>query len=223
MSYRFLIARVAHKGVQITKLAKDSISTQKNQTLRFNPSKNKIHRIMPQNKPLINIAIFQRDIYLLAALLLADEKMKKYEETADVAAHDFEYEEIADVATHYFESEVNRLLISVAVFARQLLEIKPEMQKEICGTYQKKSQSESNDLRFHQACSKIIHAREIRPYNALYDIENTVTDRVFYTDKITILDEDGRDIVELAGMKFIKYCIKLSKYFIEVNNIIKGE
>ena len=172
--------------------------------------------------PIVNTAIFRRDVYFLSALLLADKKIAGLPE-------------IRDAAEEHFDGEANRLLVLAAVSARRFMDINAEPPKisEIiqspCGQYWTDyPKSPARPLHFRRACNSIIHADEIAPYGAPeFQAENAAAQtpesgksgkpRIPYSDKMVILGKynKARPRTELNCEKFVKCCIILSKYFSE--------
>ena len=162
--------------------------------------------------PIINIAVFRRDVYFLAALLLADKQIARLDQ-------------VKDAAKEHFDGEVNRLLVLVSVSARHLMDIQAESAQiagetaaAVCGEYwENYPKSKSLPLHFRKACNGVIHAEEIAPYAVHKPAASGKSGRVFYTDRIVVRSKkDGKNArAELNGEKFAKYCIMLSNNFME--------
>ena len=168
----------------------------------------------PASKPLspiINIAIFRRDVYFLSALLLADKKIA-------------EIDRIKDAANAHFDNEVNRLLVLISVSARQLIDIAEKsapipgkIGNSPCGKYWEKfPESASVPLYFRKSCNAIIHAEDITPYSAK---KSGDPGRAVYKGKIAIRgvmkNNNNNTRAELNGEEFVKCCIMLSDHFLE--------
>lgn len=95
---------------------------------------------------------FQRDLYLLTALILADEPMLQLGSWA------------AGLPEHC-SAEVGRLLILTAVAARQMMDVQGGIfGEEYCGEYCADVQRSGwRRLRFRRACNAIIHGLQITP------------------------------------------------------------
>ena len=116
---------------------------------------------MPTNDSqtqIVNTSYYRRDLYLLIALFLSDEKVARNEK----------FKEISEII---IESEVNHLLISIAIASRQLLDLRARtVSNEVCGEIWERldeipGKTRSQDLVFRKACNIIIHAVEILPYD----------------------------------------------------------
>ena len=115
---------------------------------------------------LINVSSYRRDLYQLISLLHADEKV------AGVG----EFKELSEV-NH--ETEVNRLLIWIAIASRQFLDMDERPSADsfngaICGRYWDAYTGDAlNDsvrnLRFRQASNILIHAVEVTSYDPDYE------------------------------------------------------
>ena len=152
---------------------------------------------------IVNLTYFRRDLYLLVALFLSDEK---------VARND-NYKEISEIVA---ESEVNHLLIGIAIASRQLLDIRRfSHSDEVCGEIWERFSEDwettpSQELGFRKACNIIIHAVEILPYDN--------PDLGYFTGNIVIRGRrQGRPSrINRANLDFQKFgecCIELIREF----------
>ena len=154
--------------------------------------------------PLIDVEGLRRDLYRLIALLLADERVD------DVDA----FRELADV---HHETEVNRLLIWVAIAVRQLLDLDDTTARQACGQlWPDLRRAASQDLTFRDACNKIIHAVEIVPYRLGGD-PATIPARARYDGTITIRGRwrGNNTHTHVDFRQFAEYCTELSSRFLK--------
>lgn len=157
-------------------------------------------------RPVLDILLFQRDVYLLLAMMLADEAIS-------------EISEFQDIATDNYENEVKRLLVLTAVSARQLMEsTKNKTKKKICGklhTHDDSEQTVLSKLIFWKACNSIIHAKDIIPYDDIAQnaSEEKIPERRCYKGTITVHSQyqGKREVAEINGQDYAKYCIMLGK------------
>lgn len=167
------------------------------------------------DSPIINIETFRRDVYLLTALLLADEQI------GNIA-------NIKNAANDYYESEVNRLLVLISVSARQFIDRDENIDQKIdtecdnCGKYWQDpdKRKDAKRLIFRQACNSIIHAEEIIAYDMVNDSTDSSPKKGFYAGTITIRGKrnnykcgkryTSKTRAELDGVEFAKYCIVLT-------------
>lgn len=162
------------------------------------------------SRPVVNLRVFEREVYMLSALLVSDEKLLAFDEVIDVAALNY-------------NSEVNRLFVFLAAAARQIMgryrtdaEVKKIKERQ-CGERWKDSRKKGNEkpdaLDFLQACHSIVHATELTATNA----HKVVNERMvnYYQDRVRILEEErGKGIkpaTDLDGMEFAVCCILLSR------------
>lgn len=158
-----------------------------------------------EHLPIINIPLLQRDAYFLLALLLADEKIA-------------EFDELLDTVEEHFETSVNQLLIWLSTASRQMLELSnSDIKDNPCGKFQIHPDAEAMVLTFHKACSTIIHAVEIIPYETSETAKSKRlgADKQFYKGRLTIRGKNKKQeqIIELDGRKYIESVIMLSGIF----------
>lgn len=153
---------------------------------------------------IINIPLLQRDAYFLLALLLADEKIAQFDE-------------LLDTVEEHFEASVNQLLIWLSTASRQMLEqSNSDIKDNPCGKFQIHPDTEAMELTFHKACSTIIHATEIIPYETTGDTSKQLgEERQFYKGRLTIRGKNKKreQRIVLDGQKFIESVIMLSRIF----------
>ena len=163
---------------------------------------------MPANgtDPIFSIPLLRRDLYLLAALLEADARLT-------------EKGHVASVVDEHYEGEAMHLLISIALFVRQMLDIEgPEYR--VAGQtvgrhyedYPDTGKEEAVPLRM--ACNKIIHARRIWLYNTGDRLATGAPARTTYDGTIVIRsysrhDRKVRPHTYLSGDGYIQSCIML--------------
>ena len=164
--------------------------------------------------PNINVVSLREDVYRLVCMLLADEK---------VSAQPLFQEAAADI----HEKEVNRLLIWIAIAARQLLEIDQTDEEQSCGIlWNDFPDGTKETLTFRKACDKIIHANEIIAYPIPYDPipdESSVTTGEsplrHYAGTITIRTTASKRYkasrCELDFETFAGYCFRIAERFTE--------
>ena len=158
------------------------------------------------NLPIISIPHLQRDAYFLLALLLADEKIAQFDE-------------LLDTVEEHFEGSVNQLLIWLSTASRQMLELsKSDIKDNKCGKYWINLTSPPRELTFRQACSTIIHATEIVPYETKGNTSKQLgAAKQFYTGRLTIRGKNKKreQIIELdcPGSETCETVIMLSRIF----------
>ena len=154
--------------------------------------------------PVVNVAALRRDIYRLVVLLLADEKV------AEVAA----FRDLADSESNH-ESEVSRLLIWVSIACRQLLNIKEHhTETTTCGRFCRDYPRVAwGNLTFVAACSSVIHAVELLPFDLPED-DDRAPARRRYTGTITIRGRGRRNRLGTRAVvdfpRFAECCVSLS-------------
>ncbi len=161
-------------------------------------------------KPIVNMLMLRRDVYLLASLLLADKKMAS------------SIRKTSDWTQDLYENEVNRLMLLVATVARGLLDLSEEshIENQSCGEYWPEfPKKKEKPLTFRRACNSVIHAKEILPYLApkrapKRDLKNV---RRVYIDRITIRGEHRRKTTraQLNIIEFARITDILIKFFEE--------
>lgn len=127
-----------------------------------------------------------------------------------------------------FDNEVNRLLILVAVITRQLLENTDNEENRFCGIFwhDYPAQKNCNKLKFKQACSMIIHAKDIHTkvldYYYSEDTSKPMPGQkaLYFKDKITIIGQK-KNRAEIEVRAFVQHCINLSNKIKGVNHAIK--
>lgn len=156
------------------------------------------------NLPIINIPLLQRDAYFLLTLLLADEKIA-------------EFDNLLDITEQHFEGSVNQLLIWLSTASRQMLELtKSDIKNNDCGKLWVHLDSKPTELTFRKACSTVIHATEIIPYETIGEKSKDLGDkRQFYKGRLTVRGKNKKRVqkIELDGLKFIESVIMLSRIF----------
>lgn len=162
--------------------------------------------------PVVSVAALRRDIYRLIVLLLADERV------AEVAA----FRDLADSESNH-ESEVSRLLIWISIACRQLLNIKEHRTAaKTCGRFCRDyPRVPSKDLTFVAACSAIIHAVEILPFEPPEDdAEIPARGRYSYNGTITVRGRGrGNRLSTRAVVNFPQFaecCALLSDDYLKV-------
>ena len=156
------------------------------------------------NLPVINIPLLQRDAYFLLTLLLADEKIA-------------EFDNLLDITEQHFEGSVNQLLIWLSTASRQMLELtRSDIKNNNCGKLWIHLDSKPTELTFHKACSTVIHATEIIPYETTGRKSKNLGDRrQFYNGRLTIVGKNKKRVqkIELDGQKFVESVMMLSRIF----------
>lgn len=155
-------------------------------------------------KPVVDVAALRGDMYRLIVLLFADRSVD------DVEA-------FRNLADDHHESEVNRLLIWLAVASRQLLDIDGSAAGEPCGRIcWDYPDGAWKDLTFRGACNTVIHAVEIIPYD-LEDVGEA--SRACYDGKITVRGRGRRNGANTRARmdfeKFAECCLRLSNDFLQ--------
>jgi len=136
---------------------------------------------MKADKPIIDMSILRRDLYLVMGILLADSAINKVPD-------------MTDWTQIFYENEVGRLMLWVATAMRGLLDgmehNKESFSKECCGEYWLDfPRGDEEPLTFWQACSSVIHAEEILPYKSPRkdpgkELQTNV--KQVYIDRITV-------------------------------------
>lgn len=157
--------------------------------------------------PVVDILGLRRDIYQLLVLLLADDKV-------------VEVDAFSDLADDYHEGEVNRLLIWVSIASRQLLDIDSRIENKTCGRFCNQYPGGPwSALSFRRACSTVIHAVEIVPYEVTEDEEEQQR-RERYSGTVTVRGKKSRSSkyntrAEVDFQLFAECCILLTDSFLE--------
>ena len=152
---------------------------------------------------LIDVAALRGDVYRLAVLLYAERSVT-------------EIEALRMLSDDHHDSEVNRLLIWIAIASRQLLDIDASTASARCGRIcWDYPDGEWKDLSFRSACNSAIHAVEIIPYDP-GEVE-VGPHRACYNGKITILGQGRRKGVRtrtvLEFERFAECCVRVSSNF----------
>ena len=158
-----------------------------------------------QTDALIDVAALRGDVYRLAVLLFAERSV-------------IEVDALRILSDDHHDSEVNRLLIWIAIATRQLLDIDDGAADERCGRIcWDFPDGEWKDLSFRGACNAVIHAVEIIPYDP--DEVEEGARRACYDGRITIRGRgrgkgvDTRIVMEFQ--KFAECCIRVSGDFLK--------
>jgi hypothetical protein len=150
---------------------------------------------------MLDRSIVQRDLYILVALFLADEKITALENA------------VTDSAEAYLEDEIEARLLSTAALLRawddQLAQAQNpseavrKLRAQTCGSLEEKIGRQAVGLTLREACDRIIHAERIT-----FDIDqHPVAHRPYANPKIYLYGSHGRqqwratvNIIEYAAI-----------------------
>ncbi|TKJ38641.1 MAG: hypothetical protein CEE38_02760 [Planctomycetes bacterium B3_Pla] len=157
----------------------------------------------------IETITLEREVYWLAAVFAASSTLHRL-------APDEDDNELDKLRLHFEISEASRLLISVAVMLRNLMDAQSSEMLElsirkmdmIVGHYTIGKKRRKKDLTFREACNKLIHALHIN-----FDMAGMNKKKLCYLRPKVYLygdfrDEDWRAVVDVT--KFIKIAYRLS-------------